>query len=187
LKKHEKALLDNMTGEDALRIIRQLCSADADVRKWVVKEIQRVLVDVDLDEVAEAVLLDLEGICVEDLWDRSGPSSRGYSSPDEMAGKMFEEALQPHEQAIEKYRRLSMSAPCMQYVMGTLKGIYRFANEAKSEFKDWATDIPAETFGFLLKTWRKHAKKPERSRMDKFIVEQCPDWAGWAVKSRKAT
>lgn len=173
-----------MTGEDALRILRDLCASDPVVRKRVVDEAQRILADVNVEEVAESVLFDLEAISVEDLWDRSGPSSHGYSSPDEMAVQMFEEAIHPHEEEIKKYQRLCMSDPCMHYVMGTLKGIYRFEKEAESEFRDWATDVPAETFGFLLDEWRKDARKGKLKRMYQFISEHCPEWAKWAAKDR---
>jgi len=184
MKNDEQKLLDNMTGEDALCVLRELCATDPGMRKRIICEAQRFMADVDVDEVSEMVLSDLEALCVEDLWDRAGPSSRGYSSPDEMAIQMFEEALQPHEQVIEKFRRLDMSAPCMQYLMGTLKGIYRFEKDAKSEFKDWATDIPAETFRFLIDGWRKNTGKKDKTHMNKFITEQCPDWADLATKDR---
>jgi hypothetical protein len=134
MKKYEQTLLDNITGEYTLRVLRELCATDPAMRKRVICEAQRILVDVDVYEVAEAVLYDLEAVCVEDLWDRAGPSSRGYSSPDEMAIQIFEEAVQPHEQEIEKFRRLSIAVSCIHYLMGTLKGIYRFEKEAKSEF-----------------------------------------------------
>jgi hypothetical protein len=187
MKKDERTLLDNLTGEDALSVLRAICASDPTVRKRVIDEINRVLVDVDIDEVAELVLQDLEALCVEDLWDQAGPSSRGYYSPDEMAVQMFEEAVQSHQQQIEKYHRLGMRDPCMLYAMGTLKGIYRFEKEVPTEFKDWATDAPAETFGFLLAGWRKGSAKENRKRMNEFIAEHCPDWAAWATKDRTRT
>lgn len=184
MKPDNQNIVDSMTGEDALRILRNLCASDPAVRKCLLAEAERVLADVDVDEVAESVLFDLDAISVEDLWDRSGASRHGYSSPDEMAAQMFEEALHPHEEEIKKYQKLSMSDQCMHYVMGTLKGIYRFEKEAESEFKDWATDVPAETFGFLLDEWRKDARKGDLKQMCQFVSEQCPEWARWVTKDR---
>ena len=179
---NETYVLDDITGEDALRILKKLCADDSALRTRVMDEARRVLADVDVDAVSEGVLLDLESLCVQELWDRSGPRRDGYSSPDEMAVEMFEEAIHPHEQEIEKYRRLGIVVPCMLYVMGTLKGIYRYEKESESEFKDWATDVPAETFGFLLDRWRKDAGEEQYRRMSDFIREQCPDWAGLATR-----
>ena len=142
------------------------------------------MIEVDVDEVAESVLQDLSMIRVEDLWDRAGPSSRGYSSPDEMAAEMFEEAIEPRQQEVEKYQRLGMREACMLYAMGTLKGIYRFEKEGEREFKEWARDMPAEFFGFLLEGWRRNSAEENRKRMNESIAEQCPDWAAWAMKDR---
>jgi len=57
------------------------------------------------------------------LWDRSGPTCDGYSSPDEMAGQMLEERLDPHMKELEKFRKLRMDNQSMCYLMGMLKGI----------------------------------------------------------------
>jgi len=37
----------------------------------------------------------LDGIEVEDLWDRAGPSRYGYTSPEDMAAEMIDEELNP--------------------------------------------------------------------------------------------
>jgi hypothetical protein len=99
-----------------------------------------------------------------------------------MAAEMLEEAIQPHQEEIEKYQRLGMANPCMLYLLGVLKGIYRFDLEGKSEFKGWATDQPAETFSFLLEEWREDSGKENRMLMKDYITKECPEWADWAVK-----
>jgi hypothetical protein len=64
------------------------------------------------------------------------------------------------------------------YCMGVLKGLYRFDKEAKSEFRDWASDAAGECFEFVLKKWQKQ-KGNERfaGEMDEFIKVTCPKWA----------
>ncbi|MDL1985680.1 MAG: hypothetical protein LWX54_16125 [Deltaproteobacteria bacterium] len=41
------------------------------------------------------------------------------------------------------------------YCMGILKGIYQYEEDSGSEFKDWATDVPGESFGYILEEWKK--------------------------------
>jgi hypothetical protein len=38
--------------------------------------------------------------------------------------------------------------------MGILKGIYQYEEDSGSEFKDWATDVPGESFGNILEELR---------------------------------
>ena len=84
----------------------------------------------------------------------------------------------------EARRDVPKSACETVYAVGTLKGIYRFEKEGESEFREWATDVPAETFGFLLDAWRKDAGDENRKRMNEFIAGHCPDWADWAAQDR---
>jgi hypothetical protein len=41
------------------------------------------------------------------------------------------------------------------YCMGILKGIYQYKEDSGSEFKDWATDVPGESFGYILEDMEK--------------------------------
>ena len=49
------------------------------------------------------------------------------------------------------------------------------------EFKDWATGVSTETFGFLLDEWRKDARQGHLKQMYPFISEQCPERAEWVA------
>ncbi len=61
--------------------------------------------------------------------------------------------------------------------MGVLKGLYIYEKESKSEFKDWATDIPGECFNSVLDNWRDRVLKNDHIiEMDSFLKEVCPDW-----------
>lgn len=180
-----KNILDNISGDDALRVLRSLCASDSEIRKRIVLEVEKVLSDVDCDEVASEVFFELDAIGIEELWGRSGPSRHGYSSPDEMAVEMVEEALKPYGDKVQEYRRIGMPEQSRQYCMGILKGIYRFDNESKSEFKDYATDIPGECFGWLLDEWRRECtRKRDVKEMNEFLSRECPKWAKWATKNQ---
>jgi len=172
--------LDDLSGEDALRVLKDLCATDAELRTRILAGAKKVLSAVDCDGVAEDVFFSLDILDVEELWDRSGPHRHGYSSPDEVAVEMIEEALRPYQDRLEQYERMGMAE---QYCMGVLKGIYRFEHESQTEFKDWSPDIPAECFGGILDDWRKHCQaRQDRKNMNEFISRECPEWAKWAIK-----
>ena len=172
------SILSSISGGEAAEILRRLCASDAQLRARIEAEAEKVLREIDVDEVADGVCCDLEMIDVEELWQRSGPTRYGYTEPVEMAVEMLEEALRPHEDRIAEYRKIGMLAPSMQYCMGVLKGIYRFEHESKTEFKDWAVDIPGECFGGILAEWQRTCTREDDAKeMKAFVAHECPDWA----------
>ena len=64
--------------------------------------------DVNIDEICEAVYCALDGIDVHELWDRAGPKTDGYTSPEDMSFEMFEEALEPFVRHMQKLLQLKM-------------------------------------------------------------------------------
>jgi hypothetical protein len=142
--------IDRISPEQALEILRRLARIDPKTKKKIENEAEKVLKEVDVEYICEKAYSALEGIDVEDLWDRSGPSRYGYSGPEDMAAVMMEEELEPFTEEIFKYFEMGMANEAKPYCMGVLKGIYKYEQESKSKFKDWASDIPAECFGYLL-------------------------------------
>lgn len=61
--------LDNISGDEALRILRALCAADAKIRARILTEIEKVLTQVDRDDVADEVFFDSDALDVEELRD----------------------------------------------------------------------------------------------------------------------
>jgi len=64
------------------------------------------------------------------------------------------------------------------YCMGILKGIYQYKEDSGSEFKDWATDVPGESFGDVLNEWKKrNSNNKDKNEMKDFISNECPNWS----------
>ncbi|MBA7518348.1 hypothetical protein ES705_10418 [subsurface metagenome] len=171
-------IIDKISGEEALTILRQLAKNDPKIGKQIEKEAEKLLKKVDLEEICEDVYSVLDGIDVEELWDRSGASRYGYSSPEDMAMEMMEEELEPYNKEVVKYLELGMAKEAKLYCMGVLKGIYQYEQESKSEFKDWAADVAGECFGYLLEEWKKRINnKDDLIEIDKFLEKECSKWA----------
>lgn len=173
-----KDILANITSDQAVHILKVLWEKRSDVREIIVNEAERLLGPVDPDEIAEDVFFALESIDVHELWDRSGSHSDGYTSPEDMAMEMVEEELDSFSDKIVKYHNLGLHEEEKLYCMGVLKGLYRFEKEAKSEFRNWASDVAGECFDFVHKAWQKQ-KGNERfaGEMGEFIKVTCPKWA----------
>ena len=138
--------------------------------------------DVDVDEICDAVFGALDGIDVHELWDRAGPKTDGYTSPQDMSAEMFEEALEPFVQKMQRLLDLRMHQEAKLYCMGILIGTYQYEEDSGSEFKDWASDVPGESFGYILGEWGKNGNEKDKNEMKNFIKKECSAWSEWATK-----
>lgn len=171
-------LLSKLTGEQAFDVLQRLAAGKGAVAEAVLAEARRVLAAVDVDEIANEVFAQLDGIDVQDCWDRAGRHRGGYTAPEEAAEQLIEDVFQPFVDQVERYHSMGMAKQEQDYCMGVILGTYRYEKESKSEFKDWCVDMPAECAGCLLDEWRKRNRAASAiTAMDAFIRQRCPDWA----------
>lgn len=177
-------LIRKLTPEQALEVVMRLSDKGGAIREAVLAEAGNVLSEIDLDEIADAVYFVLDSIDVHDCWDRAGNSREGYTSPDEAAAELIEEQLQPFFDQAGRYRELGMAEEDATYCRGVILGIYRYEHESKSEFREWAVDIPIECAGTLLNEWRERGQVSiSVAAMDEFIRDRCPNWATYFLRS----
>jgi hypothetical protein len=179
--KMKNNIIDNISEEEALIILKRLVARDPGFAKQIEMEVEILLSALDLEEICEEVYSNLDQIDVRELWDRSGKNRYGYVSPEEMAVEMLENKLEPYNENVFRYIELKKYTEAEIYCMGILKGIYDYSTVSTSEFKDWAVGMPEECFGFLLETWLKKMKtSKDTALMDTFLEESCPNWYRWA-------
>jgi len=164
-------------------ILRSLAESDKKIKNRIIEIAEGLFGDIDVEEIGEDVFYALDGIDVHELWDSSGAKSDGYISTENMAFEMVEEQLKTYYEELFRLCDLNMAKESLHYCMGVLKGIYRYVNESESEFKEWATDIPEECFGYLIGEWEKRCKrKCQVKEMKLFIRKECHKWSEWANK-----
>ena len=173
-----KKLIDKISPGEALMIIQQLAKTDKSIRGKIEEIAEGIIRDVDFEEICDDVLFVLNTIYVEDLWDRSGATQYGYVTPEDMAIEMMEEELDPFNQKIFRLCELNMQKEAKLYCMGVLKGIYKYDQKSKSEFKDRAADVPAECFSYLIDEWKKRNNNDvDIKEMNSFLKKECGKWA----------
>ena len=181
--KGKSEILESITGSDALSILNAIARRDEKIKTTIEKTAMEILSAVDVDEIAAKVQGELELLQVEDVWARAGANREGYVEPGDVAWEMFEEALSPFRDDVEKYKKLSMPKEATLYCLGILKGIYAFDKDSKTQYKEWAVDAPGEYFAFILGDWRTLYKgKIPMVSMKGFLETNCPDWVEWSVK-----
>ncbi|MBI4529707.1 MAG: hypothetical protein HY695_38400 [Deltaproteobacteria bacterium] len=179
--------LESITGADALAILKVLAARNENLAQEIDAVAKELFSHVEIDEMAANVQMELESLHVEDIWDRAGRKRDGYVDPGDAAWEMFEEALKPFQDEVDKYKQLSMLQEADLACRGILKGIYDFHKESSTEYKQWAVDAPSEYFGVVLDDWKKlFTGRLPFPRMMAFLQSHCPDWAGWAMKSLRS-
>lgn len=170
--------INNVTSEQALSILKILIAEDNSLVERIQQLIHQLIGNVDINEVAGDIYDALNCIEVEELWDRSGPSSFGYEAPEDVVIEMFEETLNPFIKQLQQYRASSMFNEEKSYCMGILQGLYRFDKETDSKFGEWAADVAGVMFDNILGEWQQRCQNSEdAAEMIKFIQTNCPDWA----------
>jgi hypothetical protein len=172
-----KNLLDKISPNEALEIIKFLAKTDKQIKKKILDIAETMIKDIEYDSICDEVFWALDEIDVHELWNSSGSTVDGYISTGQMAVEMIEKELEPFQQEVFRLTELGMSQEAKLYCMGVLKGIYMYEHDSKSEFKDWATDIPGECFRYLLDEWKKRSKKKsDIKKMDEFLMKECENW-----------
>ena len=176
-------IFNKISPSKALEILKKIAKTDKKLKKRIIELAEDLFRNVDIEAVCDDVFGALDGIDVHELWDRAGPKTDGYTSPEDMAVEIFEEALEPFLQEMYRLFDLKMHQEAKLYCMGILKGIYQYEEDSGSEFKNWATDVPGESFGYLLSEWKKRCpNKKDMKEMREFLSKECNSWYGWAIK-----
>ena len=101
-------IFEKISPYEALEILRQIAKKDKNLKKKITELAEDLFRDVDVDDICETVFDALDGIDVHELWDRAGPKTDGYTSPEDMSVEIFEEALEPFVQEMERRLNLKM-------------------------------------------------------------------------------
>lgn len=177
MAKKTEAVLSDIGIEHACEILKRLADEDTRISRRIDALAIECLTKVDPDAIAESVFCDLNGLDVEELWKNSGSTRDGYVEPGELASEMFGEVLEPYIDELRKCQKLSRNEAAKQHCMGILKGIYKFEQEATTEFKDWAVDDPNEYFVQVLEEWMNVNKNPKKlEEMRDFVKKNFPEW-----------
>jgi len=171
-------IFDKISPDEALEILRQITKTDKNLKKKIVELAESLFRDVNVDEVCEDVFFELDVIDVHELWDRAGSNTDGYISSEEMAVEMFEDALEPFLQEMYRLLDLKMHQEAKLYCMGIAKGIYQYEEDSTSEFKDWAADVPRESYDYIFNEWEKRGIDiKDKKEMRAFLSDACPNWS----------
>ena len=179
-------IIDELSPDEALTILRLLAKSNKTLQKRIEEIAEKSIRSIDIEGTSMEVYAALDFLDIENVWDQSGAKSYGYVSPEDKAVEVIEEELEPFYQEVFRFSKLEMHEEAKLYCMGVLKGIYRYDQESKAEFKDWVQDVPGECFSYLLREWEKrNSYKTASQEMHSFIERECSEWAQWIQSIKK--
>ena len=155
-----KSFLQSLDADEASGVLKALLDDDSELVEKAYNIAMEVVGDADSDEIMEAVYFELDLLDAEDIGSLSGRTRHGYVEPTEAAWMIFEDALRPFIDAMEKNQRRGLPAASKIHCIGIIKGLRIYEEESQSEFKDWLPDAPGEYIATVVKEWKKG--KPSR-------------------------
>ncbi len=170
--------VDDLRPHEAMEFLRRLWERRGPVGEAVRRELELAFEDVEPESVASEVRSVLEELDVDELFDRSGGDSYGYTDLGDAAWQMVEEALAPYVERLHQYRALGRNDACDGYALGVLQGIYAFELESETAFKPWMADDARQAFDWVIAEW--HGARQgaaERQAMKRRLAEACPAWS----------
>ena len=173
-------IIDQLSPNDALAVLKALAREDEGLAVRIVEIATASLSEVNPGEIAFDLYDELNALEVEEVWDRAGPTRRGYVDPGEAAGQMVEEIIDPYLEELRKYQALGMNAQANRMCMGLLLGLYKFEDESTSKFKDWAPDAPDIFAEEVVGVWK--AGSPSRGHIKALRTFIEDELFGWGAR-----
>ncbi|MDD5599787.1 MAG: hypothetical protein PHV82_17715, partial [Victivallaceae bacterium] len=158
--------ISDLDSQEKLTVFEQLLKEPAIRRKAEAIALELVS-EVSAEAVANDLYCALGFIDVEELWDNSGKTRYGYVDVNDLAWEMFEDAVSPFEDELERLVKLKMFKQAKLYCMGILKGLWEYEKHG-NEFSDWVPDAPRESANSVFEKWMKHAPEEDIAEMEQF-------------------
>lgn len=171
-------IIDNLSVFEARAVLRTLAENDADLAQRIAEMTLTSVSGEDMEAVAAALYDELDALEVDEVWDRAGRTRYGYVETSEVASQMIEAVLAPYLEELSRYQALGLNLEAGELCRGLLLGLYQFEHESKSQFKDWATDLPFDFAQEVLAAWKRGpADEGDGGEINGFIQEELPRWS----------
>lgn len=184
------SLGDELKPDEAALVLRQLLADHPELLSEAEKISRSTLGEVSFESIASEVEDSIRQLSLDDLNDRAGRHSWGYTEPTEAAWELLEEAVEPFVEDMKRHLSLGLDEEAFEICKGILLGLYQCRDASGDEFLEWAADFPAEAAGNTLAEWIA-ADKRSVSRilpmpnhvlfLRKFLHEYVPEWQ-WISK-----
>lgn len=178
-------VIDSLKPEESVQVLRRLLSLHPDLRAEAEQITGALLGTVSFEDTADAVEDAVTQFGLDDLNERAGAHSWGYTEPTEAAWELLDEAMEPFMEDMKRYLDLGLEKEALEVCKGIVLGLYQIRDRTADEFLGWAPDFPAEAATNALQCWlcgggRKPADKSATTKRRvfprDFIGVHVPEW-----------
>lgn len=165
--------LDRLGADEQAHVLRELLGAHPDLRPQAEQTAATLLRHVSTEEVADRVVLELDGIGLVQLAARTGRVPGGYVEPTDAACELVLEGLAPIEADLRRCIELGFRPAARQTLLGLLAGLHRRRSPRDGTVLAHAgEDVPLEHAAWLVDEAARDGL--ELSADD--LESHCPDW-----------
>ena len=147
--------IQNLNADEASQVLKELVGDSPDLTKKAYEIAMKVAGDVDADVIMDEVFYALDRLDMDDLNGRAGRTRYGYVEPNDAAWELFEEALNPFIDEMNKNQQRALPAAAKNYCVGIVKGLRKYEESSSSDIKDWIPDAPGEYIDTVVEEWKK--------------------------------
>ena len=148
-----KKCIKSLDADEAARVLNDLLDNNPDLMKKAYDTVMKIAGDVNADVIMDEVFNTLNGL--DDISSRCGRTRYGYVEPSEAAWEMFGEAVNPFIDEMKKAQKRALPAAAKAHCIGIIRGLWKFEEEATTDFADWVEDAPGEYVDAVVKEWKK--------------------------------
>ena len=187
-----RAVLDSLDGAEAKRLLGTLIDAHPDLLVEVAALTDEQLGAVTAESMAEEVAFALEGLSVEDIWERAGSHADGsYVEPTEAAWEVVEETLAPFLADLARRVALGRTAEATVICQGVLLALYRVSDGNGEFLEGHAPDTLEGAAVGTVEVWRTGRRGRARSggqarevaAMRSFVSNALPKWRSFLSRA----
>ncbi len=186
MKRKGSELIERLTGQEAKAVISRLVADRPELPARVEEAARAVLADLTFEEIADDVEDAMRSLDLDDLNACAGRHRGGYTSPDEAALQLIEEAVEPFLDDMTRRIELGDESGALGVCKGILLGLYRMRDKMRGhDFLQRAEDFPNDHARWVVRLWTGGAdpRPGERGRVTsrrvlprEFVERHIPEW-----------
>jgi hypothetical protein len=150
-----KKFIQSLSANEAAHVLKDMLDNDPGLIKKAYEAAVRATGNVDDNAITGRVFSRLNRLDVDDLNSRAGRTRDGYVEPCDAAWELFEEALDPFIDEMNRNLKRGLSAAAKAHCIGIIRGLRQYEKESSSDFADWVEDAPGEYVDTVIEEWKK--------------------------------
>ncbi len=177
------SILDYLNAGEAGNVLRRLLAAHPDLRAETEKIARSLLGEVTFESIAGDLEDAIRALDWDDIHGRAGRHEWGYVEPNEAAGEILDETVEPFIEDLKRLLKLGLEKEALEVCKGLVLGLYRVEHGKGAVLVEEAPDFPAEAAGGAIETWRETGGRRGPGTFPQDFVDRfIPEWSDMVAR-----